>query len=78
MSAYQDRCLEIEVRDTGRRTAPDQVERIFQASVQADESTTRKYGGTGLGLVLTKRLASAMGATFFSSAARLESAVSLT
>jgi two-component system sensor histidine kinase/response regulator len=40
---------------------PDQVSRLFQAFEQADTSTTRKYGGTGLGLVISKQLTELMG-----------------
>ncbi len=63
--SYEDKMLKIQVRDTGRGISPEQVDRLFHAFVQADESTTRKFGGTGLGLVLTKRLCSAMGGDFY-------------
>ena len=53
--------LRFEVRDTGIGIPPDTVERLFSAFVQADNSTTRKYGGTGLGLIITRRLAEMMG-----------------
>ena len=56
--------LTFAVSDTGRGLTTDQASRLFHAFVQADESTTRKFGGTGLGLVLTKRIASAMGGDF--------------
>ncbi len=49
-----------EVSDTGVGMSLDAQERIFQAFVQADSSTTRKYGGTGLGLVISQRLVAAM------------------
>jgi PAS domain S-box-containing protein len=49
------------VRDTGVGIAPDALDQLFQAFEQADTSTTRRYGGTGLGLALTKRLAAMMG-----------------
>jgi signal transduction histidine kinase len=47
-----DRVL-FEVVDTGIGLSPEQIGRIFQPFMQADSSTTRKYGGTGLGLALT-------------------------
>ena len=50
-----------EVEDTGIGIAPDALPRLFSAFEQADNSTTRKYGGTGLGLVITRRLAILMG-----------------
>ncbi|MES3036847.1 MAG: ATP-binding protein [Bdellovibrionota bacterium] len=56
-----DHTVEILISDTGIGLTPEQQERIFKPFVQADSSTTRKYGGTGLGLDLSKRLAQAMG-----------------
>ena len=53
--------LKFDVRDTGMGMSGDQMQRLFQAFSQADTSTTRKFGGTGLGLVICKRLVDMMG-----------------
>lgn len=50
-----------EIRDTGIGVPPDKLERLFKAFSQVDSSTTRKYGGTGLGLVICEKLVGLMG-----------------
>ncbi|HEU5249892.1 MAG TPA: ATP-binding protein [Thermoanaerobaculia bacterium] len=49
------------VRDTGIGMTPDQTAKLFQAFTQADGSTMRKYGGTGLGLALSRKFCVMMG-----------------
>jgi len=53
--------LRFEVRDTGIGIRPDVQERIFESFVQADDSTSRRYGGTGLGTTISKQLVEMMG-----------------
>lgn len=62
--SHQDHQLEFKVVDTGRGITPGQASRLFKPFQQADVSTTRQFGGTGLGLVLTRRLAHLMGGDF--------------
>ncbi len=56
------RCaFEFAVTDSGAGIAPEDLERLFQPFTQADVSSTRKFGGTGLGLTIARRMANIMG-----------------
>jgi signal transduction histidine kinase len=57
--------LHVVVKDTGIGMSPKQVIRVFEAFSQADGSITRKYGGTGLGLTITRKLVELMGGTIW-------------
>jgi PAS domain S-box-containing protein len=60
-SANENDTILFEVRDTGIGMYPEEVEKLFQPFVQADSSTTRKFGGTGLGLTITRHFCRMMG-----------------
>lgn len=63
--SYVENQLEFHVEDTGLGISMEEADKLFHVFVQADISTTRKFGGTGLGLVLTKKLSEALEGDFW-------------
>jgi CheY-like chemotaxis protein len=61
ISPASEPLLRVDVIDTGVGLAPDHLEHIFEAFSQADSTTTRRYGGTGLGLHISQALARMLG-----------------
>ena len=57
--------MHFEVRDSGIGMTQEQIEKIYEPFMQADASTTRRYGGTGLGIPITKSILELMGGTLF-------------
>ncbi|NJM76044.1 MAG: hypothetical protein HC852_09955 [Acaryochloridaceae cyanobacterium RU_4_10] len=53
--------IRFQIQDTGIGMTPEQLQRVFHAFMQADESTSRRYGGTGLGLALSQSFCHMLG-----------------
>ncbi|MEL6346646.1 MAG: ATP-binding protein, partial [Myxococcota bacterium] len=63
VSRKADGHVEFSVQDTGEGIPPERLSSIFEPFTQADETTTRRFGGTGLGLTISAKLVSLMGGT---------------
>ncbi|RYZ88151.1 MAG: response regulator [Proteobacteria bacterium] len=64
--------ISFEIIDTGIGISPEQAKKLFSPFQQADLSTTRRYGGTGLGLVLARKLCEALGGSLVLQSSQLE------
>tara|TARA_B110001454_G_scaffold219196_1_gene251410 strand:- start:25962 stop:27665 length:1704 start_codon:yes stop_codon:yes gene_type:complete len=62
--SYEEGRMAFVVIDTGRGISSKQARHLFKPFIQADPSTTRKFGGTGLGLVLTRKLCQILGGNY--------------
>jgi signal transduction histidine kinase/CheY-like chemotaxis protein len=60
-----DITIHFEIKDTGIGMTAEQIKKIFKPFIQAELGTTRKYGGTGLGLTITKKIIDLMGGTLY-------------
>ncbi|MCX6972282.1 MAG: PAS domain S-box protein, partial [Verrucomicrobia bacterium] len=63
MPDAEGRFLDFSIEDTGIGISPETLPRLFKPFTQANSTTSRRFGGTGLGLVISKRIAEAMGGT---------------
>ena len=63
LTGFENGQLTLTIKDTGTGIAPEKLEHIFEQFAQADASTTRLYGGTGLGLPITRKLVELMNGT---------------
>lgn len=61
LSVEDELWMKFEIRDTGLGMTPEQMEKLFQPFAQADASTQKKFGGTGLGLVISRKFCQMMG-----------------
>jgi signal transduction histidine kinase len=61
----KDGYIEVSVEDTGIGIAEDQLEKIFEPLTQLDPTTKRRYGGTGMGLTIAKRIVEMHGGKIF-------------
>ena len=71
-SDEENATIQFEIKDSGIGLSKEQIERIFEPFKQADDTITRKFGGTGLGLTITKNIIELMGGTL-----KVESAIGI-